>query len=538
MSTDAERYVFFGPGTTADAPAERFGNKASLLARMSSMGLPVPPGFALGVAVCQDYFENGRGMPPYVPELLRRGIGQIEVATNSKFGSTRRPLLVSVRSGSPVSMPGMMTTVLNVGINRETLAGLIQRRGNPRFAWDSYRRLLENFAEVMGVDSSALDTALRDTMNAAGARDQTEMDFRALRDLASAYERTLRRRSGSPFPADPREQLLLATRAVLDSWRSARAQEFRARNGLDEGAGTAVTVQAMVFGNLGHDSGAGVMFTRNPWTGAPDPLIDFKLAVQGEDVVSRSRKTGSDALERSFPEVHQRVLEVGRTLERAFHDMQDIEFTVEEKHLYILQTRDGVREPLAALRIAVDLFEAGLIDRREAQERIGRLALDRIQVHEVDPALEPLAEGEPASIGVASGMVAFSPAETLELSRRGSVILVKDDLVPDDIAVLGSAAGAVMPRGSRTSHAVVVARQMGKAVVVSCPAIEVDASLHRFRAGPREVRSGDVISINGATGRIYLGPVEFTSHAPEELLARARVLAAGPPTLGRLASSG
>jgi pyruvate, orthophosphate dikinase len=532
MSIESERLVLFGPGLETEAPAEQFGNKASLLARMSAMGLPVPPGFALGVAVCRDYFANGRGMPPYVPELLQRGLRHLESTTGLKFGSARRPLLVSVRSGSPVSMPGMMTTVLNVGINRETLPGLILRRGNPRFAWDSYRRLLENFGEVMGVDPTSLDEALRATMSTVGAHDQAEMDFRALRDLATAYERTLRHVSGDPFPNDPREQLLLATRAVLDSWMSPRAQEFRARNHLGEGGGTAVTIQAMVFGNLGHDSGAGVMFTRNPWNGEPRPLIDFKLAVQGEDVVSRSRRTGSDVLEQAFPPVYRELLEAGQRLEYAFRDMQDVEFTVEEKRLYLLQTRDGAREPLAALRIALDLFDERLIDRREARARIGRLDLDRIRVHEADPALVPLAEGEPASIGVATGMVAFSPAEALELSRQGPVILVKDDLVPDDVAVLGSAVGAVMPQGSRTSHAIVVARQMGKAVVVGCPSIEIDAPLHRFRAGSHEVRSGDSISINGATGRIYLGRVEFTSRVPEELLAKARALIAPTTSFG------
>jgi pyruvate,orthophosphate dikinase len=529
MSPEDERFVRFGPGLRTEASADRFGNKASLLARMSAMGLPVPPGFALGVAVCRDYFANGRGLPPYVPELLRRGIEHLESATGLSFGSARRPLLVSVRSGSPVSMPGMMTTVLNVGLCRETLPGLILRRGNPRFAWDSYRRLLENFGEVLGVDPSTLDESLRATMSSVGAHDQAELDFRALRDLSAAYERTLNRVSGRTFPEDPKDQLLLATRAVLDSWMSPRAQEFRARNRLGEGGGTAVTVQAMVFGNLGRDSGAGVMFTRNPWDGDPRPLVDFKLGVQGEDVVSHSRRSGGDDLELVFPTVYRQLLDAGQQLERAFGDMQDVEFTVEEKRLYLLQSRSGAREPLAAVRIALDLADEGRVDRTEARERIAPIDLDRIRVPAVDPAAVPLAEGEPASIGVATGQVAVSPVEAVELSRQGPVILVKDDLVPEDIAILGSTVGALMPRGSRTSHAIVVARQMGKVVVVGCPSIEVDAPLHRFRAGPREVRSGDTISIDGATGRIYLGPVEYTSRAPEELLARARTLIASTP---------
>jgi pyruvate, orthophosphate dikinase len=524
MPSDPERFVRFGPGLSTSAPAERFGNKAFVLARMASMGLPVPPGFGVSVDLCRDYFANARGMPAYVPDLLRQGIAYLESVTGLGFGSRKHPLLVSVRSGSPVSMPGMMTTVLNVGLSRETLPGLILRRGNPRFAWDSYRRLLENFAEVEGVDPGKLDEALRATMSAAGARDQSEMDFRALRDLATAYERTLRQQSGEQFPEDGTEQLLLATRAVLDSWMNPRAKKFRERNRLNDVGGTAVTIQAMVFGNLGRDSGAGVMFTRNPWTGENRPVIDFKLAVQGEDVVSRSRRSDRNHIERVFPAVHGELVSFGRQLEGEFGDMQDVEFTVEERRLFLLQTRAGAREPLAALRIALDLADEGRIGPDEARARLARLDLGGILIHETPEATLPLAQGEPASIGVASGAVAFSASEAVELAQRGPVILVKDDLVPDDIVALDSAEGAVMPRGSRTSHAIVVARQMGKAVIVNCPTLEVDPVARRFRVGEREVRAGDTISIDGATGRIYSGRVEFRARHPEDLLARARSL--------------
>jgi pyruvate,orthophosphate dikinase len=528
MSTDAERLVRFGPGSTTLAPSERFGNKASCLARMAALGLPVPPGFALSIDVCHDYFASGRVVPPYLADHVRQGISHLETATGLKFGNPRRPLLVSVRSGSPVSMPGMMTTVLNVGITRETLPGLILRRGNPRFAWDSYRRLLENFGEVLGVDPGLLDDALRATMSSVGAREQSEMDFRALRDLATAYERILRRVSGTPFPEDAREQLLLATRSVLDSWMSPRAVQFRERNHLDRVGGTAITIQAMVFGNLGRDSGAGVMFTRNPWNGENRPLIDFKLAVQGEDVVSKSRRTGRDDLARAFPDILRDLTNYGRRLEAEFRDMQDVEFTVEERRLYLLQTRSGAREPLAALRIALDLADEGRIGRDEARSRLAELDLDRIVVHEMPTPREPLAQGEPASLGFATGAVVFSPAEAVEAARHGPVILVKDDLMPDDLTALESAVGAVMPRGSRTSHAIVVARQMGKAVVVNCPRVEVDPLVGRFRVGETEVRAGDTISIDGATGRIYTGPVEFETRRPEELLGRARSLGLAP----------
>jgi pyruvate,orthophosphate dikinase len=500
MSTDAERLVRFGPGSTTLAPSERFGNKASCLARMAALGLPVPPGFALSIDVCHDYFASGRVVPPYLADHVRQGISHLETATGLKFGNPRRPLLVSVRSGSPVSMPGMMTTVLNVGITRE----------------------------VLGVDPGLLDDALRATMSSVGAREQSEMDFRALRDLATAYERILRRVSGTPFPEDAREQLLLATRSVLDSWMSPRAVQFRERNHLDRVGGTAITIQAMVFGNLGRDSGAGVMFTRNPWNGENRPLIDFKLAVQGEDVVSKSRRTGRDDLARAFPDILRDLTNYGRRLEAEFRDMQDVEFTVEERRLYLLQTRSGAREPLAALRIALDLADEGRIGRDEARSRLAELDLDRIVVHEMPTPREPLAQGEPASLGFATGAVVFSPAEAVEAARHGPVILVKDDLMPDDLTALESAVGAVMPRGSRTSHAIVVARQMGKAVVVNCPRVEVDPLVGRFRVGETEVRAGDTISIDGATGRIYTGPVEFETRRPEELLGRARSLGLAP----------
>ncbi len=524
MPSEDGRLVRFGPQVSGEAPIDRFGFKTHGLARMASLGLPVPPGFALSVDVCREYYSNGRILPSYLSDYLHAGTRYLETATGYGFGDPRRPLLVSVRSGSPVSMPGMMATILNVGLTRETLSGLIVRWGDPRFAWDSYRRLLENLGEVMGVDPALRDEALRSTLSAAGAREPSEMDFRALRDLSSAYERVLRRARGEPFPEEPRDQLLRAVRAVLDSWMSPRAQRFRERNRLDSSGGTAVTVQAMVFGNLGRDSGAGVFFTRNPWNGEPRPLIDFRLSVQGEDVVSRSRRAGRDDFERLFPELHQGLLRYGRRLEAEFHDMQDVEFTVEAKRLYLLQTRAAAREPLAALRVALDLEAEGRIGPAEARSRLASLDLGKIVVHEAPPDVDLLARGEPASIGVAVGMVAFSPQEVEELARRGPVILVRDDLTADDLGALDSAVGALMPRGSRTSHAIVVARQMQKAVVVNCPSVEVDPVARRLRVGDREVRAGETISLDGATGSVYAGKVDFRPKRPEELLGRARLI--------------
>jgi pyruvate, orthophosphate dikinase len=526
VPSETERILLFAQGQGADVPAARFGNKAANLARMASLGLPVPPGFALGVELCREYYRRGRRLPEDLSALLEEGIAFLQRMTGLEFGSRRNPLLVSVRSGSAVSMPGMMTTVLNVGLNRDTVQGLILRRGNPRFAWDSYRRLLENFAEVVGAEPGALSAAVRTAMTSAGAQDQAELDFRSLRELAGAYERVLKQRTGQPFPADPRAQLTAASRAILESWTSRRARAFRLTNGLDDSAGTAITVQAMVYGNLGPDSGAGVMFSRNPWTGEDRPLIDFKRGVQGEDVVSQSRTSRRNHLATLFPDLHRELLAAGRRLEIAFGDMQDVEFTIEGRKLYLLQTRSGAREPLAALRIALDLLHEGVVDRDTALGRIGRLDLEAIATSEIVEATDPIAHGEAASLGVASGALAFSTESVTEMASRGPVILVREDLSTDDLRTLQIAAGALLPHGSRTSHAIVVARQMGKVVVVHCPEITIDAGGRRLVASGRELIEGDTVTIDGATGRVYAGTVRFVTRPPTELLDAVRGLRA------------
>ena len=524
MSSDPGRLLLFAQGRTDPATSAQFGNKAANLARMAGLGLRVPPGFALSIDLCREYYRRGRRLPEDLPALLDEGIGFLERETHLEFGGRRNPLLVSVRSGSEVSMPGMMTTVLNVGLNRDTVHGLLLRRGNPRFAWDSYRRLLENYAEVVRVEPSALHGSLRSAMAAAGAEDQTELDFRSLRELSGAYERVLKQRSGQPFPSDVRAQLTAACRAVLESWMSPRARAFRLTNGLGESGGTAVTVEAMVYGNLGADSGAGVMFTRNPWTGEDRPLIDFKRGVQGEDVVSQSRTERRNDLAVLFPDLHRELVTAGRRLETEFRDMQDVEFTIEGRKLYLLQTRAGAREPLAALRIALDLHREGLVDRVEALRRVDRLDLDAIALSEIAGPAEPIAHGEPASLGVATGALAFSPEAVVEMAPRGPVILVREDLSTDDLRALQLATGAILPRGSRTSHAIVVARQMGKVVVVHCPEVTIVPSGRRCRIGDRELLEGDPVTVDGATGRIYPGSVRFVTRPPSDLLDAVRGL--------------
>jgi len=528
VPSEPSRILLFSPGQGAEVAAADFGNKAANLARMAALGLPVPPGFALHVDLCREYYDRGRRLSDDLGSLLEEGVRFLERATGLEFGSRRNPLLVSVRSGSAVSMPGMMSTVLNVGLNRDTVQGLILRRGNPRFAWDSYRRLLENFAEVTGVEPGVFSAAVRAAMATDGALDQSELDFRSLRELSGTYERLFKQRNAQPFPADARTQLTAACRAVLDSWMSRRARAFRLTHGLDDTGGTAITVQAMVYGNLGPESGAGVMFTRNPWNGEHQPLIDFKRAVQGEDVVSQSRTARRNHLATLFPEAHRELLDAGRRLEEVFRDMQDVEFTIEGRKLYLLQTRAGAREPLAALRIALDLAHEGLLSRAEALERLRGLDLDAIVISEIADAGEPVARGEPASLGVASGRLAFSNASATEMAGRGPVILVRDDLAADDLAALQLAVGAILPRGSRTSHAIVVARQMGKVVVVHCPEISIDPEARALRIGTRELAEGDPVTVDGATGRIFAGTVRYVTRAPTDLLAAARELRALP----------
>ncbi len=351
-----ERMFEFGKGKGGYAPEEAFGNKASVLVAMSSMDIPVPPGFVLNVSICEDYFKNSRQLPEDVPTLLRQGIAFLESETGGIFGGSP-PLIVSVRSGAAVSMPGSMETLLNIGLSGNTVRALIARTGNPSFAWDSYRRLIEDFGRtIFSYNPSLYRDPLNNAMEAVGVPDENELDFMALRELAGEYKQLFFEESQRIFPDDAYEQLELAVSAVLDSWMSPRAKKYREIRNIKGIRGTAVTVQAMVFGNMGMDSGAGIAFTRNPWTGEKLPVIDFRFGAQGEDIVSGSRAgTSGIELKTALFDVYSELESIGEKLEAYFRDMQDIEFTVEEGKLYILQSRSGKRSPLAALRIAVDL---------------------------------------------------------------------------------------------------------------------------------------------------------------------------------------
>ncbi len=518
MANNVPRMITFDHGPQVAITSEDFGGKAAGLTRISKLGIPVPPGFSLNVSICEEYYRNEGRLPSDVPDILRQGIAFIERATGLTFGG-RKPLLVSVRSGAPVTMPGIMETLLNVGLNRETLRGITFLTGNPRFSWDCYRRLMEKFGEVVfSHDAGQYRLLLKNAMKREDVSDETELDSSSLKSLAEEYERIFLA-GGRKLPQDVYEQLELSVVAVLQSWMNPRAQAFRRMNLINNVRGTAVTVQAMVYGNMGPHSGAGVAFTRNPWTGVNEPLIDFKFGAQGEDVVSgeRSAPTQRGLLE-TMPHVHQELLTVGRNIESHFKDMQDIEFTIQEGKLYILQNRDGKRTPLAALRIAVEMCQEDIISPQEALERLQDVDIESISVQKVLTQDAPLAAGISASSGVASGRIAFTGEAAERFSAEG-VILVKEMVTPDDIPRIAVCAGILTARGARTSHAAVVARQMGKVCIVNCTALEIDIPNHKCRLGRRELYEGDVITLDGDAGSVYRGKVEVLSEKPVELIA-------------------
>ncbi len=519
-----ERSVFFGPNRVyGDVPVSRFGNKAAVLARMAESGVPVPPGFALSVQVCEEYFAADHVLPPDTESLLRQGMTQLEEATGLSFGSVRRPLLVSVRSGAAISMPGIMETVLNVGLNRDTVGGLVYRTGNPRFAWDSYRRFLAQFGEVVrGIAPSRFRDILHEVMEQEGVPDESELGTAGVREAANRFER-IYWETGTAFPTDTLDQLVACTKAVIASWESPRADAFR-RLGLAGGAtGTAVVVQAMVFGNLGAASGARVAFTRNPWNGARELTLDFRFGAQGEEVVSGDRSGHDQAtFARVMPEQFAALRTIGQVLEREFADMLDLEFTIEEGRLFLLQCRAGKRTPLAALQVAVDFVREGLIDEQEGARRLAGIDVDGIRIRRVGGDRPPLASGTPASGGVAVGTCAFSAERAEQDAVDGPVVLVRPTASPDDIGGIDAAAGLLVARGGRTSHAAVVARQLGVVCVVNCQSLVVDPVRHRCSFGSVLVREGETISIDGDVGNVYLGAVDVVEETPQELIATFR----------------
>lgn len=520
MEKSIQRIVTFGYGSTDSVPARYFGNKAAVLATMASLRIPVPPGFSLSAAICAEYHRDGRTLPEDTLQILREGIAFLEDATGQEFGGERDPLIVSVRSGAPVSMPGIMDTILNVGLNRKTVRGLMSLTGNPRFSWDSYRRFLENFGVVVfDHDPSSYRNLLSEIMAQEGIEDEVELDSSSLRILAEEYEKIFSGFSRRPFPENAYEQLELATVAVLDSWMSPRADSFRRIHALEDVPGTALAVQVMVFGNTGARSGAGVAFTRNPWTGENEFLVDFKFGAQGEDVVSGEQSATTQAeLKVALPEVYRELNEVGRKLEAYYEDMQDLEFTIQEGNLYLLQSRSGKRAPFAALRIAVDMWREGLLTPEKALQRLEGVDLDGIMVQKIASDDPYLARCISASTGVAWGRIALSSEYAEKLAGEGQVILVKDTITPDDLPGIDAATGILTSRGARTSHAAVVARQMGKVCIVNCEELKIDAKNHTCRFCDKVFSEGEIITLDGDHGTIHEGEADITFEKPTELL--------------------
>jgi pyruvate,orthophosphate dikinase len=517
--------VPIGYGAAADADAAVIGLKAHGLLRMAQLGLPVPQGFVLDTGWCRESLASGGGPPVGLGNALAASVRGLELASGLAFGGARKPLLVSVRSGAPMSMPGMMETVLNVGLNDATVHALLRLTGNPRLAWDSYRRLVQSFAEIVhGCGAGPFDALVARELERHGLGDVRELDFRSLERLTRANLDLFEELAGRPFPQPPLEQLGAAVAAVFDSWNRPKAAEYRRLNAISEDIGMAVTVQRMVYGNSGGTSGAGVAFTRDPATGENRVYLDFLFNAQGEDVVSGRASAGdAAALGSVLPEVERELMAVAQRLEREFHDLQEFEFTVQDGRLFLLQTRSGKRTPWAALRIAVEQVAEGLITEREAAARLAGLDLASIEQLRIDDAgsARRLARGVAAGLGVASGPIALDPDAARQTAAAGRpAILVRDRTKTEDIAGIAAAAGLLTAAGGRTSHAAVVARHMGKVCVVGCGPLEIDLGSRRCAIGGEWLREGETISLDGNAGDVYAGAVRVVVEKPAAWLAQ------------------
>jgi pyruvate, orthophosphate dikinase len=498
----------------AELGRELLGGKGAGLAEMTAIGIPVPAGFTVTTAACIEYVQNGRKLPPGLEEEIAAHLEGLEEAAGKRFGDARDPLLVSVRSGASVSMPGMMDTILNLGLNDESVEGLARATGNERFAWDAYRRLVQMYGNVVdGVDAHAFEQALAALKESRRVRDDVDLRADDLRELVERFKEIYRDGTGSDFPQDPRVQLERAVRAVFDSWETPRAQVYRRANGIPDDLGTAVNVVQMVFGNKGEDSGTGVAFTRNPSTGGQGIWGEFLTNAQGEDVVAGIRTPlPITEMKDRLPEAFDQLVDTMRRLEERYREMQDIEFTVEEGKLYLLQTRSGKRTAQAALKIAVDMVEEGLISREEAVARIDPKQLDQLLHPMIDPGAdyEAAAKGLNASPGAATGKVVLDADTAEERGKAGEdVILVRWETNPDDIHGLLEARGILTAQGGMTSHAAVVARGMGKPCVAGCEGLSIDLEGRKISLDGREVAEGEVITIDGGTGEVIVGAVEL-----------------------------
>jgi pyruvate,orthophosphate dikinase len=512
----AKKYVYyFGDGKAEGTSnmKELLGGKGAGLAEMTNLGISVPPGFTISTEACVEYYKVGKKYPPGMWDATLQALKRVERSMGLGFGDPERPLLVSVRSGARASMPGMMDTVLNVGLTTKTVEGLAAKTRNDRFAQDSYRRFVSMFGSiVMGVPREHFEAILKHKKTEVGVAHETHLDARHLRDLVSSFKALVKEETKKDFPDDPLDQLRMAINAVFSSWFGARAITYRRLYGIPDSWGTAVNVVAMVFGNMGETSGTGVAFTRSPSSGDRAFFGECLMNAQGEDVVAGIRTPlPVTELERKVPEAYKELEQTYKKLEKHYRDMLDLEFTIQEGKLYMLQTRVGKRTGIAAVKIAADMVKEGLISKQEAVQRIGPDQLAQYLYPIFDSKEEakanPLGKGLPAGPGAAAGKLALTPDRAVEMKAAGDrVVLVRQETSPDDIHGMNAAAGFLTARGGMTSHAAVVARQMGKVCVAGCEAVEVMDG-QSVRIGAKTFREGDYLSINGSTGNVYEGDI-------------------------------
>lgn len=510
------KYVYFFGGGESEGNATMrtlLGGKGANLAEMSNLDIPVPPGFTISTEVCKLYYENDKRYPTGLDKQIDENLVKLENALGAKFGDTENPLLLSVRSGAAVSMPGMMDTILNLGLNDDAIKGLIARSGNERFAYDAYRRFVQMFGNVvLSVDHDEFEHLLEAKKDAKGVTLDTELEAADLSALVTEFKAIVKQQTGRDFPDEPRLQLDMARDAVFESSGNPRAITYRRLNDISEELGrTAVNVQAMVFGNMGGSSGTGVAFTRNPSTGANQFYGEFLMNAQGEDVVAGIRTPLPIAeLRNILPDIHDELVNIGLRLEKHYRDMQDVEFTIQDGKLYMLQTRNGKRTGQAAVRIAVEMVEEGLIDKQTALTRVPANDLDQLLHPSIDPAatVEVVAQGLPASPGAAVGKVVFTALRAEEMAAKGEkVVLVRTETSPEDIGGMDAAEGILTARGGMTSHAAVVARGMGKSCVAGCSALFINEEALEFYAEGTRYAEGDYITLNGSTGDVLKGQV-------------------------------
>jgi len=509
------KYVYFFGNGAADGRADMkhlLGGKGANLAEMTNLGIPVPPGFTITTEVCDAYYKNNKQYPKGLAEEIEQNLSRLEKLMGAKLGDTNNPLLVSVRSGAAASMPGMMDTVLNLGLTPDAVNVLIKKTGNERFVWDAYRRFITMFGDVvMGVERHYFEEILDKYKKKARVKNDTELTTDQLKKIVEEFKAVYKKETRENFPNDPKVQLRKAIDAVFSSWNNPRAVKYRQLYEIKGLLGTAVNIQSMVFGNMGNHSATGVCFTRNPSTGENKFYGEFLINAQGEDVVAGIRTPEPIVnLEREMPDVYKLLVKYKNTLEKHFRDVQDIEFTIQENRLFMLQTRNGKRTTQAAVKIAVDMVKEKLIDKKTAISRINPNELDQLLHPTFDPKAKKdvIAVGLPASPGAATGKVVFNAEDAEKLAaKKEKVILVRKETSPEDIGGMHVSKGVLTTRGGMTSHAAVVARGMGKCCVAGCGALNIDYKNQTFKVGDKVVKKGDYISIDGSTGEVMLGQV-------------------------------